>query len=185
MRNSPLRRSATLVALLTLCSCGSSSPVASRSASPSTALEVAAAGSLHIGSIMPKVSSEAVEGPPISLADFRGRPFLINFWASSCEPCVQEFPLFLNALIQHSDLPIIGVDELERKAPAIAFINKENATWPSIWDPDGSIAQKQFGVRVLPVTLAVGRNFKLVDRHFGQINQATLNKLIEEIYRSK
>lgn len=157
----------------------------SGSAPPTGGGAAAAAGAgLKIGSAVPAIESEAIEGPPVTLETYRGHPFLLNFWASTCDPCVREFPLLKQVLERHSDLPIIGVDVLERKEAAVAFTHKADATWPSIWDQDGSISLNQFHVRVLPVTFAVGRNFTIIDRQFGELTEKRLDAMVEAIYRS-
>lgn len=130
------------------------------------------------------MTSEAISGPEIELRKYRGHPLLINFWAVDCAPCVREFPLLKAAILKKSDLPIVGVNVMDRKEEAQAFIEEQDATWPSIWDPDGSIAGENFRVTVLPVTLAVGRNFTLVDRIFGEVDKNRLESMIEAIYQS-
>lgn len=168
---------------LAACGGGAKQPPAGGS-SPSTGGTDAAAGDgLAIGDPMPNVRSEAVEGPEIELERFRGSPLLINFWASGCVPCQKEFPLLKGVLERHSDLPIVGINVMDRKEAAAQFIDQSDATWPSIWDPDGSIAAK-FRVRVLPVTYAVGRDFTLVDRRFGELDRIRLDSMVDAILRS-
>lgn len=153
------------------------------SPSPGGALAEAGKAGLQIGEELPELRSEAVEGPEIVLARYRGAPLLLNFWASNCVPCRREFPLLRGALERHSDLPILGVNVMDRRDDAKAFIEQQGATWPHIWDPDGSIAAK-LRVRVLPVTYAVGRNFHLVDRLFGELDRNRLDSMVEAILRS-
>ncbi|HVL90592.1 MAG TPA: redoxin domain-containing protein [Actinomycetota bacterium] len=150
---------------------------------PTSGTEAAGASGLSIGDEIPAIRSEAVEGPEIKLEQYRGHPFVLNFWASTCEPCRREFPLLRGLIERHSDLPIVGVDVMERKEPAAEFARSQDATWPSIWDPDGSISAK-FRVRVLPVTYAIGRNFKLVDRHFGELTRERLDQMVDAMLKS-
>lgn len=181
-----LRVAALAGLAIPLAACGGSGtkqPPAGGSPSPSTGTGAAAGDGLAIGDPMPNVRSEAVEGPEIELERFRGSPLLINFWASGCVPCQREFPLLKGVLERHSDLPIVGINVMDRKEAAAEFIDKTDATWPSIWDPDGSISAK-FRVRVLPVTYAVGRDFTLVDRRFGELDRIRLDSMVDAILRS-
>ncbi len=171
------------LAALAACTKKGAAPSGIGSTPTSPGLKSATAAGLKIGSELPLVQSEAVEGDPIDLASFRGHPLIVNFWSSTCAPCVHEFPLFKGAIDRHSDLPIVGINVLDRKPDAAAFLKKQDATWPSIWDPDGSIAAK-FQVRVLPVTYAVGRNFTLLDRLFGEIDRNRLDSMVEAVYKS-
>lgn len=171
-----------------LAACGGSDPAPPTgrppaNPTPSSGTGAAAASGMNIGDEIPAVRSEAVEGSEVNLEQFRGHPFLINFWASTCEPCRREFPLLKGLIERHSDLPIVGIDVMERKEPAAEFAQSQDATWPSIWDPDGSIAA-QFRVRVLPVTYAIGRNFKLIDRQFGELTRERLDQMVDAMLKS-
>lgn len=182
-----LRVAALAGLAIPLAACGGDTerPPAGGSPSPSSnnGTGAAAGDGLAIGDRIPDVRSEAVEGPEIVLERFRGSPLLINFWASGCVPCQREFPLLKGVLERHSDLPIVGINVMDRKEAAAEFIDQSDATWPSIWDPDGSISAK-FRVRVLPVTYAVGRDFTLVDRRFGELDRIRLDSMVDAILRS-
>jgi cytochrome c biogenesis protein CcmG, thiol:disulfide interchange protein DsbE len=67
----------------------------------------------------------------------------VNFWASWCTPCREEFPMFkekLEALGPTAGLQVVGVLYKDQPALARAFLDDLGATWPSVEDPDGSIA---------------------------------------------
>lgn len=95
------------------------------------------------GQPAPTLSGTALDGSPIDLAAYRGRPVIVNFWASWCTPCRAEFPLFaerLASLGPSDGLVILGV--LYRDEPALAqrFLDDVAAAWPTVTDSDGSIA---------------------------------------------
>lgn len=95
------------------------------------------------GDPAPAFAATALDGTAIDLAAYRGRPVVVNFWASWCTPCRDEFPLFeerLAALGPTDGLAIIGVLYKDDPAAAQRFLDEFGAGWPSIPDPDGKIA---------------------------------------------
>jgi cytochrome c biogenesis protein CcmG, thiol:disulfide interchange protein DsbE len=89
----------------------------------------------------PDFAGTTLDGAALDLADYRGRPVIVNFWGPSCVPCRDEFPLFIDELAAHAgdDLAIIGVLMFDPPVPARAFIADYHATWPTVDDPDGRI----------------------------------------------
>ena len=111
-----------------------------------TTLLVAAcapAGEARTGEPAPQIVATGIDGAPIDLASLRGRPVIVNFWASWCVPCREEFPLFAEKLAElgpRDDLAIVGVLYEDDPALAQRFLDEFGATWPSVPDPDGAIA---------------------------------------------
>ena len=94
---------------------------------------------------MPAVTGTTLDGSTLDLAQYRGKPLVVNFWASWCLPCREEFPLFkerLEALGPTDGLQVVGVLYKDEPALARAFLDDFGAAWPSLTDPDGSIAAK-------------------------------------------
>lgn len=99
------------------------------------------------------------EGPPASLQALRGRPVLLNFWASWCLPCRTEMPsLELLATRHEADgLEVLAVNFRETDGAVRRFIEQSGITLPVLRDRDGAAAQA-FGVRIFPTTVAIGRD---------------------------
>ncbi|HEX5466172.1 MAG TPA: TlpA disulfide reductase family protein [Candidatus Limnocylindrales bacterium] len=95
-------------------------------------------------------------GQEVSLAAYRGRPVIVNFWASTCVPCTVEFPLFKAALTAHADdqLTILGVVYKDTASAARAFMTQEDATWPMLLDPGSKIAAA-YKVEAIPMSFYV------------------------------
>jgi cytochrome c biogenesis protein CcmG/thiol:disulfide interchange protein DsbE len=137
---------------------------------------VVAAGAAEVGSPAPDFSLPALDGDgEVRLADFRGRPVIVNFWASWCNPCRQEFPLLQQALRDHrSDrLAVIGVTYRDIPDDSRDFVSQMRATWPQAVDDDRAVA-KAFGVRSIPVTFFVRADGTIAARVFGFTSEAAL-----------
>jgi thiol-disulfide isomerase/thioredoxin len=89
-----------------------------------------AAGEVVIGQILPNATLRGLNGPARSLADFRGRPLIINVWASWCGPCREEMASLerLAWRADGRDFAIIGVSTDDYPEPALRLLKLSNAT---------------------------------------------------------
>ena len=95
-----------------------------------------------------------ITGKTWRLADLKGRPVLLNFWASWCEPCRAEMPTLqqIADLYGPDKLAVLAINFKEPAARAIQFAKTTGLTLPVLLDVDGRTAQK-WGVKVFPTTL--------------------------------
>ena len=135
-----------------------------------------------IGKVAPDFSVADLDGNPIRLADLRGRPVIVNFWASWCGPCVEEFPLLNEAAQRHADdgLVVIGIVWADRTAAARDFMVRNGATWAAAMDPGEQVA-RDYGILGPPETYFIGRDGIIRGRHIGQITAASLDAKIAAI----
>jgi cytochrome c biogenesis protein CcmG/thiol:disulfide interchange protein DsbE len=137
---------------------------------------VVAAGRAEVGSPAPDFVLPALDGDgEVRLSDFRGRPVIVNFWASWCNPCRDEFPLLKDALRDHraDDLAVLGVTYRDIPGDSRAFVKALNATWPQAVDDDRAVADA-FGVRSIPITFFVRADGTIAARQFGFTSEAAL-----------
>jgi cytochrome c biogenesis protein CcmG/thiol:disulfide interchange protein DsbE len=111
---------------------------------------------------VPELTLLALDGPPISLAALRGHPVILNFWASWCIPCRDEAPLLEDTWrdFRAQGLLVIGVDTQDLEAPARAFLHEFHITYPTLRDPDGSVARR-FGATGVPETFFIERDGRI------------------------
>jgi cytochrome c biogenesis protein CcmG/thiol:disulfide interchange protein DsbE len=144
---------------------------------------VVAAGRAEVGSPVPDFVLPALDGEgEVRLSDFRGRPVILNFWASWCNPCRDEFPLLKDALRDHraDALAVIGVTYRDIPSDSRAFAKELKATWPQAVDDDRAVAEA-FGVRSIPITFFVRADGTIAARQFGFTSEAALADPIGKI----
>jgi cytochrome c biogenesis protein CcmG/thiol:disulfide interchange protein DsbE len=137
---------------------------------------------VRIGDQAPAFALADLEGNPVRLSDLRGRPVIINFWASSCGPCVEEFPLLARAAVAHEQdgLAIVGIVFRDRSEAARDFMARMGGTWPAVMDPGEALATK-FGIIGPPDTFFIDRNGMLAGRQLGQLSAADLERGLSQI----
>ena len=122
----------------------------------------------EIGKPAPPLSADAiVEGQRVDLASFRGRPTLVNFWGSWCDPCRRELPRLVDA--EQAGTAVVGVAVEDSRRRAREMLDTNRATWPSADDPDMKIARRWGVSSGFPVTFAVDAGGVVRGRHIGEM----------------
>jgi len=118
----------------------------------------------------------------VKLSDYRGRPVVVNFWASWCHPCRKEFPLLADARAKYKDdgLQIIGVSFRDIPPDARRFVKDQNAKWTFGRDDRGDLA-KDYGVRAVPQTFFIDADGTVRERVFGITSAKDLDHTLEKI----
>jgi cytochrome c biogenesis protein CcmG, thiol:disulfide interchange protein DsbE len=115
-------------------------------------------------------------GQQVALSDYAGRPLIVNFFASWCEPCQQETPLLARFYrTEHGKVAIVGLDENDVLGSAVSFTRKEGVGYPVGFDPE-VIAASAYGVAGLPQTFFLNAKHRIVDRVFGAVTLADINR---------
>ena len=142
----------------------------------------ASPGAARIGEQAPNFTLADLDGNPLRLGDLRGRPVIVNFWASWCGPCVEEFPLLVKAQAQYraAGLAVIGIVFRDRSEAARAFMGRMGGTWPTAMDPGDEVAAR-FGIIGPPDTFFIDRNGLVVGRQIGQLSAADLQRGLNQI----
>ena len=111
-----------------------------------------------------------------SLADYRGRPVLLNAWASWCPPCKGEMPLLERAhrRMQRAGGTVLGVDVQDDRQSALAFLHRKGVTFPSLRDVDRSYVHR-LGVTGYPESFLIDREGRVVALNRGPVSRAWLD----------
>jgi cytochrome c biogenesis protein CcmG/thiol:disulfide interchange protein DsbE len=106
-----------------------------------------------LGKPAPEIDLATLDGEPVQLSGLRGRPVLINFWATWCPPCREEFPLMVEAYAAHAGegLEILGVLHDDLPDGARRFAADMGAAWPILEDPQ-DVAHGDYIVPGLPTS---------------------------------
>jgi len=121
-------------------------------------------------------------GHNISLSSFRGKPLVVNFWASWCIPCRTEMPLLETAFTsEHKKVNFVGIDANDTSSAAHAFLAEVHVIYPAVSDSNGAVAMK-YGLYGLPTTVFVSPTGKIIGRHVGQLHADTLRAALSEAF---
>jgi thiol-disulfide isomerase/thioredoxin len=131
---------------------------------------------------VPAFSGEELKGgAPISSSELAGKVGVVNFWGTWCGPCRREQPM-LQALSKDygSTVQFLGINaRRDQKAAALAYLDEFNVTYPSIYNPDSSIAY-QFKVRFMPATFVIDKQGRIAAEVIGALrSEADLRALID------
>jgi thiol-disulfide isomerase/thioredoxin len=118
-------------------------------------------------------------GPGFALPeDLRGRPLVLNVWASWCVPCRKEMPAFQSVYLRaRGVVGFLGVDYLDQEGAARRLAADTGVTYPLAADPKGTEVAK-FGVTALPTTLFFSTDGVLRGRRFGELDAERLRAAI-------
>ncbi len=148
---------------------------------PSGLRGVAEPNSAKVGQPAPGFELQTLDGGTVRLSDFRGRPVVVNFWASWCNPCREEFPLFRSTLADtHGQFSMIGVDSGDLRGDARTFVREQRAAWPNGFDADGTVA-RGYGVDPLPQTFFIDSSGVIAAHVIRGLNRAELTHELGKI----
>jgi cytochrome c biogenesis protein CcmG, thiol:disulfide interchange protein DsbE len=137
----------------------------------------------EVGQPVPDVSWFTFEGGNASIADYAGRPLVINFWASWCPPCITEMPAFEEVHQALGDeVAFLGIDVQETAADGQAFLDGIEVTWDLGRDPDGDMVTTLGGVG-MPTTVLIDADGIVQEIHTGELSGDELTALIDEKLR--
>ena len=120
----------------------------------------------------------------LSLEAFRGRPLVINFWASWCVPCRTEMPVLEASFrTEGNKVAFVGIDVNDTSSAARAFLRQVHVTYPVAFASSTSISTG-YDLFGLPTTVFISPSGKILGRHLGQLDTATLHAALHEAFRA-
>ena len=117
-------------------------------------------------------------GAPVTLETLRGRPVVVNFWATWCVPCFQEHPVLQQAArTMQGDVTFLGVVYEDEEAKVAGFLRQQGSTYPTLMDDGGKMAIA-YGVYGVPETFFISPDGTIVDKYVGPLNASALQTLV-------
>jgi thiol-disulfide isomerase/thioredoxin len=116
-------------------------------------------------------SGTTLDGRAFDLAAYRGKPVVVNFWASWCGWCAREMPDLVKFAAAHPDVVVIGVDVNDKVSDAQQFAAKYAITYPLVADEQGAIFG-HFDSQGLPTTIFYDKDLNVVDKIVGATDVA-------------
>ncbi|MBA2631390.1 MAG: redoxin domain-containing protein [Chloroflexi bacterium] len=127
-----------------------------------------------IGRPAPSFSAASMSGEVVDLEAYRGRPIIVNFWASWCFECIAEHAVLLRAQEQYDELVILGVLYQDTVRDAGSFLARYgDGGWPNLIDPDGRISI-DYGVTGVPESFFIDRSGLVRYKQYGAVTGAVL-----------
>lgn len=113
-------------------------------------------------------------GPSFKFSDFAGKPVVINFFSTSCGPCVKEMPGLEQLHQQLGDrVTFVGIDMQDTEADGKALVARTGVTYRTGYDPEANLI-RDFNGQVLPTTVVIGPDGKVRDTLSGALKDGQL-----------
>lgn len=137
---------------------------------------------LVVGATFPDFQEKDLAGNPLSVAKFKGKVVLIDFWATWCGPCVRELPNVQAAYKKYHDkgFEVIGISLDREEATLKEFIKAKKLPWPQYFDTEGKLGNL-YGVDTIPRTYLLDGEGKIVASNIrGEALLTEVGKLIKD-----
>jgi cytochrome c biogenesis protein CcmG, thiol:disulfide interchange protein DsbE len=175
------------IAVIATVRAGSSGSEGSTNGSGLTPADASVRGIATPGEPAPAFDLPALRGSGrVQLSAYRGKPVIVNFWASYCIPCRKEFPLFRETQAKHrqDDLKIIGITFKDLPGDARRFADEHDATWHLANGGDRDPVGRAYGVRSPPQTFFIDRHGTIVSRFYGAPARTEFEAQVRKILAS-
>ncbi|MCU0307761.1 MAG: TlpA family protein disulfide reductase [Thermoleophilia bacterium] len=112
-------------------------------------------------------------GATVSLEQLRGKPVVLNLWASWCDPCRDEAPILEEVWARYRErgVVVLGLDTEDLTEKALAFAKEYGLTYPSLRDP-GDDSKRKLGATGVPETWIIDADGNIAMHIIGQVTSA-------------
>jgi cytochrome c biogenesis protein CcmG/thiol:disulfide interchange protein DsbE len=127
-------------------------------------------------------TSPTLDGDTLSLADFRGKVVVLNFWASWCVACIAEHRVFVEAERYYAgrDFQMLGVVYQDSPQNARRWMARMGGSWPSVIDPGSRIAI-DYGVYGAPETYFIAKDGRIAYKQIGPVSAPLMIQLADRL----
>jgi thiol-disulfide isomerase/thioredoxin len=133
------------------------------------------------GQELPALRFTSLEGQPINLAEFKGKPTVVNLWATWCPPCVREMPVLHQAQIDRPGVNFVFLNQGESAEKVGAWLQARQLSMSNVLMDSNRQAAAAFKQGALPTTLFFDAKGRLVSTRIGELSAATLTERLQRV----
>lgn len=126
---------------------------------------------VEIGNRAPNFELANLQGEQVKLSDYRGQGVFLNFWATWCEPCINEMPLMNQVYKQVPGVEILAVNVGQKKSAASQFADELGLTFSILLDSNNE-TKGLYKIGGLPVTILIDEKGEIVDKITGELKSS-------------
>jgi len=130
-----------------------------------------------IPDIAPDFTVTTLSGDPITLSALRGKPVVLNFWATWCGPCRSEIPAFSRFSKAHPEVPVLGLSVDQGSPTKVKRTVREWGIPYPVAIISGAL-QKKYDISTLPTTVIIDANGKVQKIHVGTMSESQLARAL-------
>jgi cytochrome c biogenesis protein CcmG/thiol:disulfide interchange protein DsbE len=125
---------------------------------------------------------EAGTRETLDIGALRGKPVVVNFWATWCGPCWEEHPVLVAASRAHPDVQFLGVVFQDTEEKILGFLQQRGTGYPTVVDDRGKTAIA-YGVAGVPETFFLDEKGVIIAKYSGPLDAATLEQELRKVVR--
>jgi thiol-disulfide isomerase/thioredoxin len=130
---------------------------------------------------LPVLQVTDLQGGEVDLQQFRGKPLVLNLWATWCGPCRREMPVLAVAQQAHADVQFVFLNQGETLDEVQGFLASERLALGNVLLDDDTAASTVLGVQAYPSTLFFDADGRLRELHLGELTAAGLEHKLRRL----
>jgi cytochrome c biogenesis protein CcmG, thiol:disulfide interchange protein DsbE len=136
--------------------------------------------------LAPDFTVTTFDGETMQLSDLRGRPVVINFWASWCGPCREEAPRFQAVWERYRDQGVVmlGITYVDDEHDSRAFMAEYGVTYPNAPDVGTVISEEMYFIQAVPETFVIDQQGNVVDYFWFLEDQEQLTDTLDRLLQA-
>lgn len=132
--------------------------------------------------VLQQASGQPTPRSTVTMGTLTGRPVVLNMWSSSCTVCKAETPAVESVAKRAGrTVTFVGVDTIDQKPAALAFLRRYHVTYLQLFDPNETVGSG-YAIPGLPVTVFVSAKGKVVGEYLGALNARTLTHYLASLF---
>lgn len=131
---------------------------------------------LAAGQVPPQFILQNAEKQEVKLDDYKGKKIILNFWATWCQPCREEMPLFEKVAKEYDNVVVLAINMAHQdsgREKVSQFLTAQNLTFPVVFDETGDVADA-YEIVNLPGTYFIDEEGKVTSKVLGQVHEEVL-----------